>query len=255
MIVRMRDRSSSGWLSTREAAVRLRASEASVRRWADGGKLPVRRVGKRGDRRFRAADVDRLAAGGRRAGADSREERATVLVAGHPVTAGTHLTVMYDSDSSRVRISAPFLAGGLLGGQQCFLFARGQELESHLQSLRRFHGVDVDQALASGTLVVDDAPGRTVSEALEFWENALWSALGSKATMVRGVGEVASERQRFVSERELLSYETMLNLTVKRFPCVVLCQYDVRKFSGQVILDALRAHPDLLATPLRLLLP
>ena len=38
--------------------------------------------------------------------------------------------------------------------------------------------------------------------------------------------------------------------TLKRFPIVVICQYDVRRFSGQALFSALRAHPDLFSQPL-----
>src|SRR5258708_32912717 len=50
----------NGLLSTRQAADRLGVSEATVRRWSDQGVLPVRRVGKRGERRFRLPDLEAL---------------------------------------------------------------------------------------------------------------------------------------------------------------------------------------------------
>jgi hypothetical protein len=31
----------------------------------------------------------------------------------------------------------------------------------------------------------------------------------------------------------------------RRYPVVVVCQYDVREFDGQTILKALKTHPDL----------
>ena len=90
----------------------------------------------------------------------------------------------------------------------------------------------------------------TVREALDYWETVLWSALDKHAVVVRGVGEMASEREGFISEKEMLTYEALVNMTIKRFPCVVICQYDVRKFSGQAVLEALRAHPDVMSFPL-----
>src|SRR5260370_39274640 len=47
-------------LNTREAARFLRASEASLRRWADAGLLPASRVGRRRARRFREDDLLRF---------------------------------------------------------------------------------------------------------------------------------------------------------------------------------------------------
>ena len=237
------------WLGTREAARALGVSEASVRRWGDQGALPVRRVGKRGDRRFKAEQVETFVVPGRRVAAAGSAAPA-VLVGGQPVAAGSHLVALYDSDRGRVRLTVPFLAEGLLAGQPCILFARGDELESFLSALRRYPRVDVGAAIASGLLVLGDAPGATVGEALDYWETVLWSALDKLAVVVRGVGEMASEREGFISEKEMLTYEALVNMTIKRFPCVVICQYDVRKFSGQVVLEALRAHPDVMSFPL-----
>ena len=49
----------------------------------------------------------------------------------------------------------------------------------------------------------------------------------------------------FTSEEEMLKYEEALELMLKRYPGVVLCQYDVRDFGGSSMLRALKAHPDL----------
>jgi len=78
--------------------------------------------------------------------------------------------------------------------------------------------------------------------------------MDNKAAIVRAVGEMASERSGFISEEEMLPYEAIVNMTTKRFPSVVICQYDVRKFSGQAVLQAFRAHPDILSVPLGMLL-
>ena len=47
-------------LNTAEAAAFLRASQASVRRWADAGLLLASRIGRRGARRFREEDLLRF---------------------------------------------------------------------------------------------------------------------------------------------------------------------------------------------------
>ena len=45
-------------LTVSEAARLLNAHPNSIRRWADMGLLPVYRIGRRGDRRFKQEDVD-----------------------------------------------------------------------------------------------------------------------------------------------------------------------------------------------------
>jgi len=241
------------WLSTRQAAERLGVSEASVRRWSDRGDFSVRRVGRRRERRFKAEDVERFGERNLRSSrTPSRSPAPQVVLGGHPVELSTHVAAFYDSDAARPRLITPFLAEGMAAGQPCFLLARGEELDSHLEALSRMPGVDVEAAMASGVLVTTGAPGTTARGALAYWEEAMWSAVENHAPVIRVVGEMASEREGFASEEEMLAYEAAFNLTARRFPCVVICQYDVRRFSGQAIISALRAHPDVLDLPLGL---
>jgi excisionase family DNA binding protein len=241
-------------LSTRQVAERLGVSEASVRRWSDSGHLPVQRVGKRRERRFRARDVDAAARRHPTPSAPPKPGAQSVVLAGHITNVPVHIPAFYDSDAGRVRLTAPFLGEGIKAGQPCFLIAQGEELNSYLVALDANPDVDVDGALASGLLTVVGAPGKTVAQALDFWERKLWEAMDAHATVVRAVGEMVSEREVFESEQEMLAYEAAFNMTSRRFPCAVICQYDVRKFSGRAVLAALRAHPDVLDVSLSLLI-
>jgi hypothetical protein len=224
-----------------------------VRRWSDTGRLPVQRVGTRRERRFKPEHVDRMTpqVGQPKAthGADGH-----VVLSGRRVQVPFHVAAFYDSDAGRVRLTVPFLAEGILAGQPCFLVAQGEELDGYLAALDAVPGVEVDRALKSGTLTVVASPGRTVPQALEFWEKSLWAAMDRHANLLRAVGEMVSERLHFRSEAEMLAYEAAFNGTARRFPCGVICQYDVRKFSGPAILTALRAHPDILDMSLSLLI-
>lgn len=239
-------------LSTRQVAERLGVSEASVRRWSDSGRLPVKRLGKRRVRRFAPEHVEKAAVQLRVAPAPSTFPQGPkqVMLAGQTLDVPFHLPALYDTDAGRVRLTVPFLADGLRLGQPCFLVAQGEELDSYMVALDAQPGVDVDSALASGALTVVPAPGRTVAEALDFWEATLWDAMDRHVTLMRAVGEMASERMTFESEQEMLAYEVAFNMTGRRFPTAVICQYDVRKFSGRAILAALRAHPDILSISL-----
>jgi excisionase family DNA binding protein len=241
-------------LSTRQVAERLGVSEASVRRWSDSGALPVRRVGKRRERRFDPRDVEVAERRRPAASAPPKPGAHHVVVAGQVMDVPVHIPAFYDSDAGRVRLTAPFIADGIKAGQPCFLIAQGEELNSYLIALDSDPAVDVDEALASGLLTVVGAPGKTVAQALDFWEVKLWEAVDGHATLMRAVGEMVSEREGFESEREMLAYEAAFNMTSRRFPLAVICQYDVRKFSGLTILAALRAHPDVLDVSLSLLI-
>jgi excisionase family DNA binding protein len=245
---------STTWLSTRQAAQRLGVSEASVRRWSDRGLLPVQRVGKRRERKFKPEHIDGAPREARAELARTVFGNPQVVLGGRSYDVPIHLAAFYDSDPGRVRLTAPFLADGIRAGQPCFLLAQGEELDSYLVALDQLPGVDVDRVLASGALVIAGAPGRTVGAALEYWEKTLWEAMDRHVPMVRAVGEMVSERDNFDSEQEMLAYEVAFDTMARRFPCAVICQYDVRKFSGPAILSALRAHPDIVGSSLSLLL-
>jgi MEDS: MEthanogen/methylotroph, DcmR Sensory domain/Helix-turn-helix domain len=233
-------------LNTKEAAGFLRVSEASIRRWGDAGLLPARRVGRRRERRFVEGDlvaflgiVDAVPAN-RAPGLQT-----TVTVGGVPVPLHGHLCTFYNTDAGRLRLTVPFFTAGLRAGQPCFLVAAGEALDAYLEALRKEPRVDIDAAIRRGQFVTVPGPGTTVDESLAFWEEAWWRALADGPTVLRVVGEMASERRKFSSDAEMLRYEVAFNTLARRFPTVTLCQYDVREFDGEIVFQAIRSHPDL----------
>jgi excisionase family DNA binding protein len=85
-------------LTTREAARFLRASEASLRRWADAGLLPASRVGRRRARRFKEDDLLRFMgpSEGGPSPAITGLPRAIVME-GMAIGLGSHLASFYSS--------------------------------------------------------------------------------------------------------------------------------------------------------------
>ena len=237
---------SDRFLNTKEAATFLRMSEASVRRWSDASLLQVRRVGRRQERRFTEADLfDFLGAGNGVPVARFVAVQPGVNVGGVHVPIHSHFASFYDSDPGRLWLAVPFLCEGLRVGRSCFVIAAGDVLEAHVAALRAQGSVDLDAAIRAGQLVTAVGLGATVEDALDFWEGAFWRVIANGPTVLRVVGEMASERRVFSSDAEMMRYEVTFNLLAKRFPTVTLCQYDVREFNGQILFQAMKAHPDL----------
>lgn len=236
---------SSSLLNTKEAARFLRVSQASIRRWSDTGLLPARRVGRRRERRFAEGDLQQFL------GQASGDPRPTVLtpstvnVGSASVPLRTHLAPIYGTDLGGLRLTVPFLADGLKAGQPCFLAATGAALERYTKALTEEHGVDVAAVLESGHLTIVSWPGATVADAIANWEELFAKALAGSPTVLRVVGEMACERSMFASDAEMIAYEEAYEFMAKRFPVVTLCQYDAREFGGEIVLRALKAHPDL----------
>jgi excisionase family DNA binding protein len=229
--------------TTTSAAAYLGVSEASVRRWADAGLLSVQRVGRRRARRFAEEDLRRWKASGRM---DPTTGAANPPQASRPSQVGAHdhLATFYDSDAGRLRLSLPFLRDGLLAGQRCFLVASEVVADEYVQALGLQRGVDVPAAVESGTLKIRSSVGSSARGATAAWERLWWEALGQGASAIRVVGEMATY-EGFTDVGEMLDYEMAYDSLAKRLPVMTLCQYDVRRFSGETITGALKAHPDL----------
>jgi excisionase family DNA binding protein len=236
---------SNSLLNTREAAQFLRVSEASIRRWSDSGLLPAQRVGRRRERRFSQGDLKDFL------GKSSGEPRpaaeiSTVNVGGTAVPLRTHVAPIYGTDLGGLRLSIPFLADGLRAGQPCFLVASGTPLDRYNTALAG-EGIDLAAEERSGRLVVMPAPGVSVADAIANWERLFGKALAGGPTALRVIGEMACERSVFGSEAAMMAYEEAYEVMAQRFPVVTLCQYDAREFDGEIMLRALKSHPDMFA--------
>jgi excisionase family DNA binding protein len=230
--------------NTAEAAEFLRVSEASIRRWSDSGLLVGHRVGGRRERRFTEAELARFLNRSPQPLPTPHAEEA-INVGGARVPIPGHLATFHSSDAGALRLALPFLADGIRSGQPCFLVATDGIRQSYLEALVEQCGVDLEAAIASQRLTPVRFSGGTVSQALAYWEQSFSRALANGTNVVRVVGDMASVRSMFTSEEEMLKYEEALELMLKRYSAVVLCQYDVREFGGSSMLRALKAHPDL----------
>src|ERR1700682_4283589 len=148
-------------LTTREAARFLRASEASLRRWADAGLLPASRVGRRRARRFKEDDLLRFM--GPDQGGPSRATtglQRAISLEGMFVALGSHLASFFSTDAGRLRLGLPFLRDGIDSGQACLLFAQPDARQQYVQALQR-EGVDVAAAERDGLLRMLSVPPLT----------------------------------------------------------------------------------------------
>lgn len=162
------------------------------------------------------------------------------------VQAGSHLATYYSSDAGRVRIAGPFLRDGIKLGQPSFLIASGNVLESYLEALEKDGEDELAEARRQGLFATAPTPGRTVEEALAFWRERIAAPSTLNAAIVRIVGDMACVKETFSTVAEMLIFERQLGALFTHTPCVAICQYDVREFDGPSLLEAIKAHPDLI---------
>jgi hypothetical protein len=161
------------------------------------------------------------------------------------VQAGSHLATYYSSDAGRNRIAAPFLREGIEQGQPCFLIASGEALESYVEALEKDVKAELAEARRRGLFEIAPSPGRTVEEALTFWDERLGAlANHPRHTIARIVGDMACLKSTFKTVDEMLIFEHRVDGIFTHSPTVAVCQYDVREFDGPFLLEAIKAHPE-----------
>ena len=168
-----------------------------------------------------------------------------VEIPGVMVQAGSHVATYISSEAGRLRIAAPFLRDGIALGQPCFLIASGRVLKRYIEALEKDGKRELAEARRRGLFATAPNPGRTVEEALAFWDARIAAAVSpSEPTIVRIVGDMTSVKATFATVQEMLIFEHSVGAIIKRSPAVLLCQYDVREFDGPSLLEAIKAHPD-----------
>lgn len=229
-----------GYIGTREAAKLLGVSEASIRRWSDAGLLASHRVGRRGERRFEQAAVLAL----RSAGAPGRSglPPTTVLLEGTSVPLHSHISSYYTSSRGQRRLGLPFLRDGILAGQNCILFAN-RETAADIEAELTGEGIDLARVRDRG-LWLHLEPFIDVEQGLATFEEAFASITRRGGLVIRLLGESLQNRNSLGSLTSLLRFEDSLHSLVRRYPVVILCQYDARLLKGEEVVAVLKAHAD-----------
>ena len=239
-------------LDIKQAASFLGVSETSLRRWTNSGQLACMRVGGKRERRFRRADL--LAFMESQPVTDASSQSRTphgpqhTIIAGIPVTLGTHLCALYGNDAGRTKLAVEFLFEGLRPGSACFLAASAEATGQILGRLERSRG-SVQPEIDAGRLVLYKyCP--TPQGQFDYWETHFVAAMNAGATSLRVVGDMTSCLNAGMTLDEVMEYEAGYDrILAKRFPLVTLCLYDVRRFESLEVLKALQGHTDIFRYP------
>jgi excisionase family DNA binding protein len=250
----------SGWedlLDIKQAAAFLWVSQTSLRRWTNSGQLACLRVGGKRERRFRRADLLAFVETQPVTDASSRPQHPHgpehTIIAGIPVTLGTHLCALYGNDAGRTRLATTFLSDGLRPGSACFLAASAEASGQILGQLERGRG-SVQPEIDAGRLVLYQyCP--TPQEQFDYWETNFLSAMSAGARSLRVVGDMTCCLSAGMTLDEVMEYEAGYDrILAKRFPLVTLCLYDARRFESLEVIKALQGHTDMFRYPAERLL-
>lgn len=169
---------------------------------------------------------------------------------------GSHVCAFYRGDGDRDRLLTAYLGAGLTAGDKCVCIVDSQYTAEQLESLpltcrapvaragRAPAGGQLDIHLPESTYL---AGGEfTTSDMLTFWAENMAKAEIEGYTFSRLVGEMTWALRDAPGVEHLVGYESELNRVISRYPAMVLCLYDLDLFSGEVIVNVVRTHPQVL---------
>jgi transcriptional repressor of dcmA and dcmR len=235
-----------------EAAKFLNVSETSLRRWTNAGTLPCLRVGLRRERRFRRGDL--VAFMVNQPSSLSRTEAhpapvSTTHAPDEPITLthGSHLCALYGSNLGRVTLAVRFLLDGLREGSMVYLVSSDRSTKHILKYLKAKRPSLPDDIKTRKLLFADYQKGPRAQ--IKDFERQLNEAADAGTQSFRVFGDTW-EMRRKSSADGFAEYEAAYDqLIARRYPVVTICAYDVRRFSGVGVLDALKAHRDTFRYP------
>lgn len=155
---------------------------------------------------------------------------------------GGHVIALYRIPEEVPSILGPYIAAGLANGERCVVFAA--EPFDNIRRALEAHGVDVGKSERDGQLIITkgartaEAQSRLLAQLERDTSDQAYDLMriaGDPCGVFGGQGRSAQEMVRFERIVE--------HFFVRAFPMIALCYFDVSRFSGEVMLEMLRAHP------------
>jgi excisionase family DNA binding protein len=235
------------FLTIAEAAEFLHVSETSLRRWTNSGKLRCFRVGGRGERRFLVEDLLEFMVSGKTPPEPVAPESEHVA---DTVAQEQHICLFFRNQDEQWQMMRLYLVEHL-GANVPVLYIQDGTPPERLKELLRAEGLPVDDLIARGLLEILP-PGQAylltgrfdAQRMLAFMEAAILRAMAAGHQRVFLTGEMTWSLPNAPGAEGMMTYEALLNPLVEKYPAVtIVCQYDLRRFDGPSVLDALLTHP------------
>jgi MEDS: MEthanogen/methylotroph, DcmR Sensory domain len=163
---------------------------------------------------------------------------------------GGHVCAFYRGDAERDRLLSGYLGVGLAAGDKCICVVDSELTAKRLQSLTRSSarpdhpGGQLDIHLPESTYL---AGGEfTTAHMLTFWTEGMLKAELEGYSFFRLAGEMTWALRDAPGVENLIGYESELNRVTSSHPVVVLCLYDLDLFSGEVVINVVKTHPQVL---------
>ncbi len=175
----------------------------------------------------------------------------SVTLAGSALKHRCHACAFFHDREEEYRLLLPFVREGFAQQDRIFQIVDGRQREERLRRIGAL-GIDVSAAEESGQLEVrpwEDAHLRE-SRFDQYAMIGLLEEILSKGKerfgFTRFWADMEWSLENFPGVDDLVEYESRLNEVTSRFDDVVVCAYDLNRFSATVVMDILRTHPQVI---------
>lgn len=162
---------------------------------------------------------------------------------------GAHICQIFSTDKERQEVLTDYLISGLENNESTACFTNNETADTlkHTFSAKG-HSFDVLTQSGSFSLSPTDGvyftnntfdPNTSLTLLRDFYTNSQQLQRNG----ARVIGEMTPNIQTVNGGDRLLEYECKVSMLLKQFPVTAVCQYDARKFNGDVIMDILKVHP------------
>ena len=179
------------------------------------------------------------------------QQNHSVTLAGSALKHRCHACAFFHDQEEEYRLLLPFVREGFAQQDKIFQIVDGRNREERLQRIGAL-GIDVAAAEASGQLEVrpwEDAHLRQSRFDQYAMLGLLEEVLGQGKEgfgLTRFWADMEWSLENFPGVDDLVEYESRLNEVTSRFDDVVVCAYDLNRFSATVVMDILRTHPQVI---------
>lgn len=175
-----------------------------------------------------------------------RRQRMVALgIRGWRVPLHSHISYLWNSEEEFAE-AVGFLGEGVRKNEHRLLVG-SRQAKKRIIDLLAERAVDVEELKAAGRMTLLDA-APSPRDFLDSIVTAFQNAMAGGASLIRFLGVPAWGEQGWPDDAALLSFEGEVTHLARRFPCVILCPYDVRSLPS-ITLDhgGYQQHPLVIA--------
>ena len=160
-----------------------------------------------------------------------------------------HICAFFNSADEEYRVLRSFYKEGIDRGEKASHIVDPELRDEHVRRLAEA-GIDVQQAMDSGQMEVlpwkqGYLRGDRFDQGamLALLEEMLKSGAAAGYPLTRLFGHMEWALQDKPGVDDLMEYEIRINHVLVNYDDIVVCAYDLSKFSASVVMDALQTHP------------